>query len=154
MNHEIIKATHRFTVAYAEDLPPVAASPQELEQVVVNLMNNALQALPSNHCGVTVSTRRDPDTGEVVVEVADEGTGMSPEVLGRIEEPFFSTRMDSGGLGLGVSISRSILNEHGGSLSFESEVGKGTRAIVRLPAIREGAGPGATKAAPIASIGG
>jgi signal transduction histidine kinase len=88
------------------------------------------------------------------VEVADEGTGMSPEVLGKIAEPFFSTRMDSGGLGLGLSICRSILKDHGGTLSFESGVGKGTRAIVRLPAIGAGREPGAGKAASIASLGG
>jgi signal transduction histidine kinase len=154
MNHEVIKATHRFSASFAEGLPPVAGSAQELEQVVVNLLNNALQALPSNRRGVTVATRLDPNAGEVVLEVADEGCGMSPEVLDKIAEPFFSTRMDSGGLGLGLSICRSILKEHGGSLSFESEVGKGTRAIVRLPAIGAGAEPGPAKAATIASIGG
>jgi hypothetical protein len=154
LNHEIIKATHRFEAFYAEGLPPVSASAQELEQVVINLLNNALQALPSNRAGLKVTTGRNPGTGEVEVVVADEGTGMSPEVLARVAEPFFSTRLDSGGLGLGLSISRSILKEHGGSLSFESEVGKGTRAIVRLPAIRAGAKAGPAKAGPVASLGG
>jgi signal transduction histidine kinase len=135
MNHEIIKTTHRFEASFAT-LPPVTGSAQELEQVIINLLNNALQALPSSGCGLKVTTRRNPDTGDVEVEVADEGTGMSPEVLVRIEEPFFSTRLESGGLGLGLSISRSILKEHGGSLRFESEVGKGTRAVVRLPAAK------------------
>jgi signal transduction histidine kinase len=154
MNHEILKATHRFEAEFAKDLPPISASAQELEQVVVNLLNNALQALPSNRAGLKVATRRNPGTGDVEVEVADEGTGMSPEVLARVAEPFFSTRLSSGGLGLGLSISRSILKEHGGSLSFESEVGKGTRAIVRLPAIRAGAEAGPAKAGPVASLGG
>ena len=153
LNHEILKATHRFEAEYTE-VPPVTASAQELEQVVINLLNNALQALPSNRSGIRVSTGRNPGTGEVEVVVADEGTGMSPEVLARIAEPFFSTRLESGGLGLGLSISRSILKEHGGSLSFESEVGKGTRAIVRLPAIRAGAEAGPAKAGPVASLGG
>jgi len=153
MNHEILKATHRFEVEYTE-LPPVTGSAQELEQVVINLLNNAIQALPSNHHGLKVITRRNPGTGEVEVEVADEGTGMSPEVLARIAEPFFSTRTDSGGLGLGLSISRSILKEHNGSLSFESEVGKGTRAVVRLPVAGLQAKPGPVKAASFASFGG
>jgi signal transduction histidine kinase len=153
MNHEILKATHRFAAAYAEGLPPVSARAQEVEQVVINLLNNALQALTSNRQGVRVITRRDPDTGEVVVEVCDEGAGMSSEVLHRIAEPFFSTRTESGGLGLGLSISRSILKEHGGSLCFESQVGKGTRAIVRLPAAGAGAEPGAANAAPTAFLG-
>jgi PAS domain S-box-containing protein len=135
LNHEIIKATHRFEMKLDEDLPPVSGSSQELEQVIINLMNNALQALPSNQRGVRVSTRLAPGTREVEVCVADEGVGMAPEVLERIKAPFFSTRIDSGGLGLGVSICRSIVQKHKGTLKFESEDGKGTRAVVRLPGI-------------------
>jgi PAS domain S-box-containing protein len=140
LNHEILRATRRFEVANGEDLPPVMGSAQRLEQVVINLLNNALQALPSNRHGVRVSTRLAPETGEVELCVEDEGVGMSPEVLERIKEPFFSTHLDNGGLGLGVSICRSIVQEHKGTLEFESEVGKGTRAIVRLPGIGNSVG--------------
>jgi len=77
---------------------------------------------------------RNPETGDVEIHVVDEGVGMSREVLSRIAEPFFSTRLDSGGLGLGLSICRSIVKGHGGAIHFDSEVGKGTRAVVRLPA--------------------
>jgi hypothetical protein len=143
LNHEILKATHRFELVCEEGLPPVVGSAQQLEQVVINLVNNALQALPSTDQGLKVSTRNVPDAGEVEVAVADEGTGMSPEVLARVAEPFFSTRTDSGGLGLGLSISRSIVTEHGGTLSFDSGIGKGTRAFVRLPAAVAGAEPAA-----------
>ena len=101
LNHEILRATHCFEVAYGEDLPPVLGSSQQLEQVVINLLNNAFQALPSSRHGVRVSTGLSPETGAVEVSVADEGVGMSPEVLERIKEPFFSTHLDSGGLGLG-----------------------------------------------------
>jgi hypothetical protein len=140
LNHEILRATHRFEVAYGEDLPPVMGSIHRLEQVVINLLNNALQSLPSSQHGVLVTTRLAPDTGEVELCVEDEGVGMPPPVLERIREPFFSTRFDSGGLGLGVSICRSIVLEHKGTLEFESEVGKGTRAIVRLPGIGNSVG--------------
>jgi len=144
LNHEILRATHHFEVAYGEDIPLVMGSARQMEQVVVNLLNNALQALRSSRQGITVSTRGVPDTGEVEVSVADEGVGMSPEVLERTKEPFFSTRLDSGGLGLGLSISRSIVQCHRGTLTFESEEGKGTRTTLRLPAIgdtmREGPG--------------
>jgi hypothetical protein len=140
LNHEILRATHRFEVAYGEDLPPVMGSERKLEQVVVNLLTNALQALPSSRNRIRVSTRLVPETGEVEVCVADEGAGMSPEVLERIKEPFFSTHLDSGGLGLGVSICRSIVQEHRGTLEFESEVGKGTRAVIRLPATGDAVG--------------
>ena len=140
LNHEIIKATHRFEMKLDEDLPPVSGSSQELEQVIINLMNNALQALPSNQRGVRVSTRLAAETREVEVCVEDEGVGMSPEVLEGIKEPFFSTRLADGGLGLGVSICRSIVQKHKGTLEFESENGKGTRAVVRLPGIDDPVG--------------
>jgi signal transduction histidine kinase len=65
---------------------------------------------------------------------------MSPAVLERIMEPFFSTHLDSGGLGLGVSICRSIVQEHQGTLEYVSEEGKGTRAVVRLPGIGDAIG--------------
>jgi signal transduction histidine kinase len=110
-------------------------SARQLEQVVINLLNNALQALRSSRESITVSTRHVPETGDVEVTVADAGVGMSPEVLERIKEPFFSTRLDSGGLGLGLSICRSILKDHRGFLVFESEEGNGTRTTMRLPAI-------------------
>ena len=143
LNHEILRATHRFEVTFGENLPPVMGSAQQLEQVVINLMNNALQALPSSRHRIQVNTRQAPETGEAELCVEDEGVGMSPEVLERIKEPFFSTHLDSGGLGLGVSICRSIVQEHGGTIEFESEVGKGTRVVVRLPGSGDALGVGA-----------
>jgi hypothetical protein len=147
LNHEILKATHRFDVELGEEIPPVMGSAQELEQVIVNLLNNSIQALPSSRHGLAVKTLRNPGTGEVEVRVADEGVGMTPDVLERISEPFFSTRLDSGGLGLGLSISRSIVLDHRGTLAFESDVGKGTLAIVRLPVIGDAVSPGAVSPA-------
>jgi len=135
LNHEILHTTHHFEVAYGKDLPTVMGSSQRLEQVVINLLNNALQSLSSNRQGIRVTTRLAPETGKVEVCVEDEGAGMSPEMLERIKEPFFSTRLENGGLGLGVSICRSIVQEHKGTMDFESEVGKGTRVVVRLPGI-------------------
>jgi hypothetical protein len=134
LNHEILKRTHRFEMTLGEDLPPVMGSGQQLEQVVINLLQNSLQALTSNEQCVRASTMRNPETGDVEVHILDEGVGMPREILSRIAEPFFSTRLDSGGLGLGLSICRSIVKSHGGAIHFESEVGKGTRAVVRLPA--------------------
>ncbi|OGR18810.1 MAG: hypothetical protein A2559_07960, partial [Deltaproteobacteria bacterium RIFOXYD2_FULL_66_9] len=134
LNHEIMKRTHRFEVTLGEDLPPVMGSGQQLEQVVINLLHNALQALTSNEQAVRVYTMRNPEMGDVEVHIVDEGIGMTREVQSRITEPFFSTRLDSGGLGLGLSISRSIVKGHKGAIRFDSEVGKGTRAVVRLPA--------------------
>jgi PAS domain S-box-containing protein len=135
LNHEILRGTHRFAASYGENLPPVMGSARRLEQIVVNLLNNALQAIHSTQQAIRIGTRKIDGTGEVEVFVEDEGIGMSAEVMERIKEPFFSTRLESGGLGLGVSICRSIAAEHGGTLEFASQEGKGTRAAVRLPAI-------------------
>jgi signal transduction histidine kinase len=94
---------------------------------------NALQALPRREYAVTVDSRFDKDKRVVMIRVADEGTGISPEVFAHITEPFFSTKLDSGGTGLGAYISHSIIRGHGGSLEFESKEGHGTTAIISLP---------------------
>ena len=133
LDHQIKRVTDRFELHLGADLPPVRGFSQQIEQVLVNLISNALQALSGREKGVVVSTARDGHGGGVVVTVTDEGAGMARETLARLTEPFFSTRHESGGTGLGLSISDSILREHGGTLDFESEDGKGTRAIIHLP---------------------
>jgi PAS domain S-box-containing protein len=133
LNHEILKGTGRFQTSYESGLPPVRGSARQLEQVVINLLTNALQSLPAAGRSIRVATRAVPAEGCVEIRVEDEGVGMAREVLERITEPFFSTRQESGGLGLGLSICREIVTEHGGSLVFESEPGRGTTVRVRLP---------------------
>jgi signal transduction histidine kinase len=100
-------------------------------QVVINLVRNAAQA---SKAGGELSVTLDEKGQEVVVEIADRGTGMPPEVLARLGEPFFSTRGERG-TGLGVGICRRIVTEHGGTLEFHSTVGEGTRAVVTIPAL-------------------
>lgn len=143
LDHQIKRATDRFELRMGDDLPLVRGFPQQIEQVLVNLISNSLLALPGREKGIMVSTARDGHGG-VVVTVADEGTGMDRETLARLTEPFFSTRHESGGTGLGLSISDSILREHGGTLDFESEDGRGTRATIHLPPCimqKQGAAP-------------
>jgi signal transduction histidine kinase len=101
-------------------------------QVIINLVRNAAQASPPQ-AAITVSLDERPGA-TVSVTVADEGAGMAPEVLARLGEPFFTTRGERG-TGLGVGISRRIVEEHGGSLAFDSTPGRGTRAIVTLPGL-------------------
>ncbi|WP_223921629.1 response regulator [Geobacter sp. AOG2] len=132
LDHQIKRVTDRFELDLGTDLPPVRGFSQQIEQVLVNLISNSLQALPGREKGIKVSTAKDGHKGGVVVTVADEGTGMARETLARLTEPFFSTRHESGGTGLGLSISDSILREQGATLHFESEEGKGTRAIIYL----------------------
>ncbi|CAG1016780.1 partial two-component system, NtrC family, sensor kinase, partial [Burkholderiaceae bacterium] len=138
LGNQIDKHTDNFEASCAEGLPAVKGSMQRIEQVVINLLLNALQSLPDRKSGVKVATYIDSVSGTVNIKVSDEGAGMSKEVLERITEPFFTTKLTSGGTGLGLSISYSIVKEHGGTLEFSSEPGKGTSAVIKLPAAAAG----------------
>ncbi len=133
LNTQIYNHTDRFEVSCGEGIPCVRGSEQKIEQVVINLILNALHALPERSRGVFVSTLHDREGRSVVITVADEGEGMAKDVLERVTEPFFTTKSDSGGTGLGLSISYSIVKEHKGTIEFDSAPGKGTRVTVRLP---------------------
>ena len=128
----ISSSTRRFTLKLAEGLPLVRGSARQLEQVVINLVQNALLALPDVKHGVTVGTGLDPDSGQVLIRVSDEGIGIAPEIAARVMEPFFTTRLERGGTGLGLAISATIVKEHGGTIEFISEPGMGTTFSVRL----------------------
>ncbi len=132
--HLIRKSTDNFRLVLAEHLPPVAADRIRLEQVILNLVQNACQALPDRSRALAVSTARDPAGDRVMIEVRDRGIGISEEDLPRITDPFFTTKRESGGTGLGLSVSSRIIAEHGGSLSVQSRMGEGTTAVVLLPA--------------------
>lgn len=136
---QIKKYTDNFQFYPAQDVPAIRGSVQQLEQVIINLIMNALQALSDKKCGVLISTAFDNEKGCVIIKVKDEGIGMTGEVLEHITEPFFTTKLDQGGTGLGLSISNTIIKDHKGSLSFESEPGRGTTATIILP---EGQGNG------------
>jgi signal transduction histidine kinase len=130
------KATRRFILHLEEDLPSVQAHFHRLEQVAVNLIQNACQALTDPDQAIEVSTSYDEGAGLVRLVVADEGRGMSADILERIKDPFFTTKHDIGGVGLGVSVSESIVVEYGGHLEYSSEPGKGTVAAVSIRAER------------------
>lgn len=137
MDSHIKKHTAAFSIELGRDLPAVRGSSQQLEQVVINLIMNALLALPGYTRGVKVVTSGEP-LGTVVIRVRDEGVGMTADVMERVTEPFFTTRLDQGGTGLGLSISYSIVKAHCGSIVFESEPGRGTTVTVSLPAYKAG----------------
>lgn len=129
----IQKSTGRFELVCAPGLPPVRGNPQRIEQVVVNLLVNACQALPDRERAIGVRTWLDEEGRAVCLEVRDEGVGIAPEHLPRLTDPFFTTKRDSGGTGLGLAISAGIVKEHGGALTFASEPGHGTVARLSLP---------------------
>jgi PAS domain S-box-containing protein len=133
--HNMLKhSTSRFTVRLADDVPNIRGNFRRLEQVVVNLVQNACQALPDTNRAVGLSTAYDRRNARVLITVRDEGVGIPEEHLNRIMDPFFTTKRESGGTGLGLSIASSIVKEHGGKLVLDSAPGRGTTATVTLPA--------------------
>jgi len=113
------------------DIPPIVCSPSQINQVFLNLVTNAAQAMANERGTITLTTRG--AEGGVAVEVADDGRGIPPEVLPKIFDPFFSTKEIGKGTGLGLSISYKIVAQHGGRIDVESHVGVGTRFTVWLP---------------------
>ncbi len=130
-----LAASHE--VCHAADLPRVKGIFQQLEQVLINLILNACQAIGDKNGRVFVVTYFDETHRQSVVEVRDEGQGIDPEVLRHITEPFFTTKRQDGGTGLGLSVSARIVKEHQGTLEFFSSPGKGTTVRLALPSVIE-----------------
>ena len=129
----IRKATDHFSASYEEDLPPIWGNSQRIEQVIINLVLNACQALPERSRAIAVTVRHDETAGQVVLAVCDEGTGIAPEHLPHLTDPFYTTKRETGGTGLGLSVSAGILKEYGGTLAFVSTPGQGTTATIAFP---------------------
>lgn len=122
----------KITIARHMDtpLPPITADAELLQQVFMNIMANALEAMPEE--GVLgIETWLNTDVRMLVVAVTDTGCGVAPEVLGRVFEPFYTTKLEH--LGLGLPIAYRIVGEHGGFINMTSEPGRGTRVHVYLP---------------------
>jgi signal transduction histidine kinase len=121
------------------ELPLVQCRPGDINQVLLNLLVNAAHAIKDALGGndekrgvITVTTRAEGD--KVLISVADTGTGIPESVRGRVFDPFFTTKTVGKGTGQGLAIARSVVvDKHGGTLTFETEVGEGTTFFVRLP---------------------
>ena len=133
INVQIKQHTRNFKLRLQENIPLIRGNPQQLEQVVINLIMNALHALSDKSRKVLIITKFEPNGNYVIIKVIDEGKGMPPEVKNRVCEPFFSTRLEQGGTGLGLAIANFIVREHKGCLEFESSTGSGTTVSIKLP---------------------
>ena len=115
-------------------LPRVRLMPEAMQQVVLNLLINALDAVErSEHPRIELRARA--VDGKMLLEISDNGHGIAPEHRRRLFEPFFTTKPVGKGTGLGLCISYSLVKQHGGDIAVETEVGRGTKFIIRLPAI-------------------
>ena len=117
-----------FELSGVEPMPPLSADPHQLKQVFLNLLMNAIHAMPN---GGTVTVNAKKELNFAVLSVADTGCGMSDDVLKRIFEPFYTTRRE--GTGLGLAIIRKIVEQHGGSITVTSEPGHGTCFTLTWP---------------------
>ncbi len=133
VENRIREMTSHFTVEYGKNMPPVKGNFQRLEQVVVNLLLNSCEALADVEQEIAIITDYDKDIGSIRVIVKDEGVGIAEDLIPQITDPFFTTKRDSGGTGLGLSVSSGIIKDHGGSLNFESFPGEGTKVTMTIP---------------------
>ncbi|MDH3894744.1 MAG: ATP-binding protein, partial [Chromatiales bacterium] len=115
-----------------DDLPAVVADPVQVQQVILNLIRNGLDALRENGVAdpIIIYSRLRPDN-KIEISVEDAGPGVATEMLERVFSPFQTSKAD--GMGMGLSISRSIIAAHGGTLGFENLPGKGARFYFSLP---------------------
>jgi two-component system NtrC family sensor kinase len=113
-----------------EPIAPIYAQGERLQQVFINIILNALDAMPQ---GGTLGIRLTAEDKRAVVRVSDTGTGIKPEHMAHIFDPFFTTKGIGKGTGLGLSISYAIVKEHEGHIEVESEVGRGSTFTITLP---------------------
>jgi signal transduction histidine kinase len=135
--HVFVEKHASLRKVYDETLPLVMVDGHMIEQVVMNLILNAVQALKDGG-QVTLRTRKQEEGWEI--EVEDTGCGIPPEISPHIFDPFFTTKGTGEGTGLGLSVSLGIVQRHGGEMLVDSEEGKGTRFTVRVPFVRSRAG--------------
>lgn len=139
LEREFRKYRIALEVALDDKLPQIQAMGSDLQRVLINLLVNARQATPEGG-GVRVALQLEPKSRDLILSIRDTGSGIPPEVLPRIFEPFFSTKSGpdasgKGGTGVGLSTCKEVIDAHGGRIRVESSVGKGTAFLIRLPSI-------------------
>ncbi|MDO6562047.1 transporter substrate-binding domain-containing protein [Amphritea sp. 1_MG-2023] len=132
VDNTIRSATDHFSVTYASAIPPFRGNAQRIEQVIINLIVNACQALTSTQQCIAIKTYYRPKEKQLCLEIKDQGCGIDDDNMSRLSDPFFTTKREQGGTGLGLSVSASIVQEHGGNLVYDSTLGQGTLVTLLL----------------------
>jgi len=141
VRHQLELGGIQLQLDLAKDLPRVLCDPAQMEQVFLALIMNAIDAMPRGG-NLWIKTRQSDHESEIKIQVRDDGAGIAPDVLPQIFEPFLTTKESGHGVGLGLAISRGIVERHNGRIEVESELGRGTTFTVTLP----GQGPDASLA--------
>jgi len=133
VRHQLELVGIQLQLNLAEDLPRVPCDPAQMEQVFLALIMNAIDAMPRGG-NLWIEIRPSNHETEIKIQVRDDGAGIAPDVLPQIFEPFLTTKESGHGVGLGLAISRGIVERHNGRIEVESELGRGTTFTVTLPA--------------------
>lgn len=131
--NEIKSSTEHFEINLSDDLPLFKGAGQRIEQVIINLILNACQALNDKSQKILVTTYFDKNRQHVVLTIIDHGIGIKEDDLRKITDPFYTSKRKHGGTGLGLSVSSGIIRDHQGLLNFSSTEGKGTKVTLSLP---------------------
>ncbi len=129
----IREASEQFAVTVAPELPRIIGDRQRLEQVLINLILNACDAMPDTDGRIEIHADSDAAEGMVRITVSDNGVGIPSDQLAHVTDPFFTTKRDQGGTGLGLSIATGIVSDFGGQIKIESRLGQGTTVRLLLP---------------------
>lgn len=128
-----IKENVKIKLDLNPELPIVQGSISKIEQVIINLILNAAQAIGVDNGEITVLTGNDSKNNQITIVVRDNGKGMDEKTQKNIFDPFFTTKRNEGGIGLGLSISYRIIKDHKGEIEVDSQLGKGTTFLINLP---------------------
>ena len=134
VNHLLRLSGIQLFTDLSDGLKWISVDRNQIKQVVLNLVHNALHAMPTGgELHITTNCRNRDERDWLTFSLTDTGTGIAPENLQRVFEPFFTTRSKDGGTGLGLSVTYGIITDHGGFIEVESQVGKGSTFTVWLP---------------------
>ncbi len=131
------KSAVHIELSLADDLPAIEGNLQSLEQVIINIVINAVEAIDHSHGKIRITTGLQAKDGRVYIRIADNGRGVDPQIADRIFLPFVTDKQTQGGTGLGLSVTYSLVQAHGGEIAFESQPGQGTEFTVYLPTVLE-----------------
>ena len=132
VRHQLDLGGIELQLNIAKDLPRVPCDPAQIEQVLIALIMNAIDAMPRGG-NLWLDARLSDDESEIEIQVRDDGAGIAPDILPHIFEPFLTTKESGHGVGLGLAISRGIVERHNGRIEVKSELGRGTTFTISLP---------------------